>query len=615
MSKSCYRKDKDIFNAGNIRNCEKYTLAIQRKLDRAVVGNDNDSIREIFNLLTRKSNAVKTLATWRITQRNAGKYTAGVDDIKIPYGTRAEQNAVRLSLLDEIDIQRKPDNIRRTFIEKSNGKKRPLGIPTLRDRIVQEILRIAIDPIVEYHFNDNSYGFRPKRSCQDAQRLLHMKLGKPNSPRYVLEGDIKGCFDNINHEHIIKTLREWSVPKWATKTIEQMLKSGIFYNGEVYDNDTGTPQGGVISPMLANVALTTLDEFCFEKYGYTSKNSKSDRVYSTNPIVRYADDFVIVCKSEPQTKQIKGEIAQHLKEVVGLSLSEEKTHITHIHKGFNFLGFNIRKHHIGNGKQGIPKGKKQRMNDYGKHGDYELLIKPQKEKAQKLLQSCKEELEKRLTLTQDEILRILNPKIRGWGMYYRFAVSKQTFSKVDWLLWRKLYNWAKRRHPKKTKSWIINRYFHKVGGRKHIFKDQDTGIEIYRLADIPITRFVKINTTNRVYDTNPDTIEYWEKREHVNAYKQIESVRIGQLYQKQHGKCPYCNSRISEHDIAETQVHVHHMRPRSSGGKDGYNNLRLLHSDCHRELHANYSRKLMTELTDKGIDYIRYKGVGSELQS
>ena len=255
----------NIFTAENIRNCEEHVLSIQRRLDKAVADNDKNSIQRLFDLLIRKSTAVKVLATWRITQRNQGKYTAGVDGISMSKDhNRKTQNQMRLKLMDKIDIGKKPDPIRRVFIPKPNGKQRPLGIPTLHDRIIQEILRIAIEPTAEYHFSDNSFGFRPKRSCQDAMSMLQKFLAKSDRKKYVIEGDIKGCFDNINHNHIISILEDWLIPKWTIQIIEQILKSDIFHNGEIYDSETGTPQGGVISPLLANVALTSLDNFCFQ---------------------------------------------------------------------------------------------------------------------------------------------------------------------------------------------------------------------------------------------------------------------------------------------------------------------------------------------------------------
>ena len=377
----------NTFSAENIRNCEEHILSIQRSLDKAVADNDKDSIQGLLNLLIRKSTAVRVLATWRITQRNQGKYTAGIDGIAIPKDqNRNVQNQLRLKILDKIDIEKTPDSIRRVFIPKPNGKQRPLGIPTLHDRIIQEILRIAIEPIVEYHFSDNSFGFRPKRSCQDAMSMLQKFLAKSDRKKYVIEGDIKGCFDNINHNHILSTLEDWLIPNWTIQIIKQILKSGIFYNGEIYDSETGTPQGGVISPLLANVALTSLDNFCFQNYGRL--NPTKNGTTKTNPIVRYADDFVIVCKSETEANKIKSEITEHLLNQTGLTLSEEKTKITHITKGFDFLGFNFRKH-------------KEYNSDKSK-----LLIKPQKEKVINLLKNCKETLDNNKSAKTSFVVKI-----------------------------------------------------------------------------------------------------------------------------------------------------------------------------------------------------------------
>ena len=581
---SKYRRGH-IFSAENIRNCEKHVLSIQRRLDKAVADNDKDSIQGLVNILTRKSEAVRVLATWRITQRNQGKYTAGVDGIAIPKGDRNYQNQIRLQLKDQIDIGKRPDSIRRVYIPKPNGKKRPLGIPTLQDRIVQEVLRIAIEPIAEYHFSDNSFGFRPKRSCQDAVSMLQKFLAKSDRKNYVIEGDIKGCFDNINHKHIINTLKEWLIPNWTIQIIERILKSGIFDNGEIYDSDTGTPQGGVISPLLANIALTTLDDFCFQKYG--RYNYLRGRKQKTNPIVRYADDFVIICKSEKAAKEIKSEIANHLLDTVGLTLSEEKTKITHITKGFDFLGFNFRKYKEYNSNKG------------------KLLIKPEKEKVVNLLKSCKETLTDNKSAEQSSVIYLLNQKLIGWGMYYRQVCSKATFCEIDHQIWWKSLRWAKRRHPNKSKTWVINRYYSSHGNRATYFTDKETNSEIFRLAEIPIERFVKITSGFRVYDKNPETIEYWNKRDYKNAYEQIYSVKMRKLYKRQKGTCPYCNGQLTQRQILKTGLHVHHMKPRSLGGNEGYGNLRLLHDECHRELHAKFSRKEMFELSDTKVDYTK----------
>lgn len=555
----------DTFSAESIRNCEEYVFSMQQRLDKAVADNDNKSIREIFDLLTKRSSAVKELATWRITQRNAGKYTAGIDGIAIPKGfTRIEQQQFRSNIMNEIDINRKPDAIRRVFIPKANGKQRPLGIPTIRDRIIQEILRIAIEPIAEYHFHGNSYGFRPHRSCQDAMMHIHLKMCRNVSPTYVIEGDIKGCFDNIKHDHIIETLDEWRIPKWCLEYLTEILKSKIYTNGEVYDSETGTPQGGVISPLLANVALTSLDYFCDKlPTGYRQK---------TSPMVRYADDFIIISRSELNAREIKNLIAEHLHGTIGLELSDEKTKITHITKGFNFLGFTFKKHKI------LKKGGKT---------EYALYIQPQKEKTQKLLNECRQIMKKHPTITQDSLIRLLTPKIVGWGMYYRFVNFRTEHVRFDRLIWTNLKNWAKRRHPNKSHRWVRKKYFvNKPNTRIWHFGIEEQKYFLPTLADIPKKMFIKINNKYRVYHKNAETKAYWEKRTYDNAYNQIESVRRRKLFTKQKGKCYLCKGAFNSDDFNDSQIHTHHVIPKKEGGTDNYSNLRLVHTDCHWELHA-----------------------------
>ena len=596
----------DTFSTSNINRCEERIFSLQTKLDKAVANNDIPSIRETFNLLGKNSQAVKILAVHRITYRNQGKYTAGVDGVKLPETDKATQDQFRLKLLEEIDILRKPNPIRRTFIPKPNGELRPLGIPTLKDRINQEILRIAIEPIAEYHFNHNSWGFRPKRCCQDAIEQLFNKLSRFYSPQYIIEGDIKGCFDNINHNHIIETLKNWKIPNWATELILKMLKSGIFYNGEITASETGTPQGGVISPLLANVALTSLDNFCSERYGTTNyhKGQKS----RVNPIVRYADDFVIVCKTYEQATKIKAEISEHLSSNIGLTLSESKTNITHITSGFNFLGFNIKKHL----KREIPKNSQFK----GKMENYKLLIKPQKEKVVQFLAGCSKYLNDNQSSKQVKIIKDLNSKLIGWGMYYRFVVSKEIFHNVDYKLWWKLFNWSKRRHPRKSTGWILNRYFTNRAKRSKEFKDSESQIALFRLNSIPIgKRFVRLNNQFRVYENTPESKEYWNKREYKNAFDQITSVKIRKLYSKQQGKCSICKRQITQKQIENSEHHIHHQLPRSLGGTESHSNLRLLHQECHRELHALLTRQELKEIWKLNSDYLSKPDVLKSLLS
>jgi len=580
----------DIFSASNIKACEKYVSLMQKKLDRAVADNNKPDIRWFTHILYKKSKAVKILAVQRVTTLNQGKYTAGIDGVRMIRGREGKNNKLKLSLLKDINISKKPSPIKRVYIPKSNGKKRPLGIPTLADRIIQNILRTTLEPITEYHASDNSYGFRPKRSCHDAIAHLFNKLSKKASKQWVLEGDIRGCFDNISHEHILRTLKSWDVKRNIRNIIERMMKAKVLFNDIIENVDTGTPQGGILSPMLANVALTALDDYCYKNFGIHVRQSKKlGGNYTQSPIVRYADDFVIVCKSKREAEFTKGKIATFLKENIGLELSNEKTKITHTADGFDFLGFNIRKY--------TDKSKHSKYHQVGK-----LLIKPQKEKVINFLRKMQEVLNSNKTAKQESIINKLNPMLQGFGMYYRFAVSKKTFSSIDSQLWHKLWKWAKRRHPKKGKKWIMKKYF-TTTIPKWVFKDE-TDKKVRTMASIPIVRFVMIKTGMRVHANEKRPREYWQKRVYTNALSQVYTVKIEKLMKSQKGICPCCGDPITRDDIADSKVHAHHMLPRSKGGSEKLNNLRLLHQGCHVLAHQVLTRDEMAQWMEMRLNYI-----------
>ena len=273
----------DIFSHDNINACENYVRSIQRRLDRAVANDDKPKIRWYTHLLMKRSRAAKVLAVYQVCKVNTGRHTAGVDGIAIPIETE-RRPSMMMKLLGDINVTRKPQPIRRVYIPKpvanpdsiGDGSKQPLGIPTLSDRISQEIIRQAIEPICEYHFQNCSYGFRPLRGCQDASDLFN-KLSKANSRRWIVEGDIKGCFDHIKHDHIISTLSQWHIPRQITGIIQAMLKTDVMEETRTITSVEGTPQGGVISPMLANVALTCLDVEIKKRYGMNKEGKKEDQ--------------------------------------------------------------------------------------------------------------------------------------------------------------------------------------------------------------------------------------------------------------------------------------------------------------------------------------------------
>lgn len=589
MSKTILQpKTEAPMDAPTIRECQRYVRSIQRNLDRAVEENDKKKIRWFTYLLTKRSRAVKILAIHGITVENEGKYTAGVDGIRVKEGKSLEvknhNRTIRKWLLNKADIKKKPSAIRRTYIKKLNGKLRPLGIPTLLDRVIQDMVRTAIEPITEYYASDNSYGFRPKRNCHDAIGHLFNKLARRGSKQWIVEGDISGCFDNIAHDHILNNLEKWNTPEYIRLTIGKMLKAKIFEQGTDIENETGTPQGGVLSPMLANVALTTLDEYGRK---YRDRNQ-------SNPIVRYADDFVVVCKTKEEAEKRKEEIREMLEVKIGLTLSEEKTTITNIHQGFNFLGFNIRKY-----KYRSPKNK---YHEVGK-----LLIKPQIEKVQSHLWKIKQVLKANKQAKQESIIRMLNPIRQGWAMYYRFVVSKDMFTLTENRLWEKLWMWVKRRHPSKSKRWIAKRYFMMEGERAWRFRTKDA--ELINIEKIPIVRYVIIKSGMRLHDGSKEASEYWKKREYVNSLNQIYSIKIEKLFKRQNGMCIYCEQPITAEQIEKQKIHLHHFNPRSQGGDERPNNLRLLHQQCHSEAHSKMSREQMSYWAKMKGNYIKKENI------
>ena len=546
MSKTILQPKTEIpMDARTTRECRRYVCSIQRNLDRAVAlrrsralllaENDKRKIRWLTYILTKKSRAVKILAIHRVTVENKGKHTAGIDGIKVAEGKSKEvkeyNKDLRGRLFKEADINKKPSAIRRVNIKKPNGKLRPLGIPTLLDRVIQDMVKTAIEPITEYQASGNSYGFRSKRNCHDAIEHLFIKLARRRCYQWVIEGDIEGCFDNIAHDHILENLEEWNTPEYIRTTIERMLRARIFEQGTHIDLEKGTPQGGILSPMLSNVALTTLDRYC-------------ERYNEHNPIVRYADDFVITCRTREEAEAIKDEITEMLRDKMGLTISEEKTQITNVHVGFNFLGFNIRKY-----KEKSPHSK---YHEVGK-----LLIKPQKEKVHSHLRKLKQILNSNKQAKQESIIRKLNPVLQGWTMYYRFAVSKDTILMVNDELWTKLWMWSKRRHPNKPKRWIMRRYFTTKTGAKWKFRTKETALQ--DTGKIPIVRYVKVKSDVRVHDK--EAVEYWKNREYVNALGQIYSIKIEKLFKRQNGKCFYCGQQIEAEQIEKQKIHVHHLNP------------------------------------------------------
>jgi RNA-directed DNA polymerase len=423
----------------------------------------------------------KVLAVGRVTG-NAGKKTAGVDGV---IWNTPQKKAQAVQELKGHGYQ--PQPLRRIYIPKSNGKMRPLGIPTMKDRAMQALHLLALDPVVETKADRNSYGFRQQRSCADALEQCFLALRTGSAP-WILEGDIKSCFDKISHEWLLR-----HVPMDKT-VLQKWLASGYMEKHVFYDTTEGTPQGGIASPALANYALDGLEQLLREKYPKKRAFKSLGGRYACVNFIRYADDFVITCRSKELLETEIKPLVEGFMQERGLQLSPDKPVITHVTTGFDFLGQNVRRY---------PSGK--------------LLIKPSKKNVQSFLKDIRETIRGSLAKTAAELIFVLNPKIRGWANYHRHANSGRTFSKVDKAIFISLWQWTRRKHPTKSAHWIQQKYWgHHQGWNWSFFgvwqtvKDKPSIVWLQHARRTSIRRFIKVRSEANPYD--PAWKEYFATR-------------------------------------------------------------------------------------------------------
>lgn len=527
--------------------CEMGITKLQARIVKAQKEGRNGKVNALQWTLTHSFYA-KALAVRRVTSNNGSK-TSGVDHI-----LWSTPNA-KFQAIDELKRRGyQPQPLRRVHIKKSNGKLRPLGIPTMKDRAMQALYLMALEPVAETTADNNSYGFRKERSTADAREHCFGLLARGISPEWILEGDIKGCFDHISHDWLLNNIPMDKV------MLKKWLTCGFIFNKQLFPTEEGTPQGGIISPVLANMTLDGLQTILAEKYHHKFVN-RTTTYYPKVNLVRYADDFIITGRSKEMLEEIMPLVRDFLK-VRGLTLSEEKTRITHIDEGFDFLGYNFRKY------RGV------------------LLIKPSKKGLEKFMDKIRGIIDANKSSKQESLIRLLNPVITGWVNYYKNCVASDTFRKADYLIFQKLWQWAVRRHPKKGKYWVADKYFCKIKNRNwcftSVFKkgEVDDKMTLKRLYDTKITRYVKVRSAANPFD--PEWKEYFERRE---TYKMLQSLSgrnsLLYLWEKQKRTCPICGEPINkEHPWGVTENTV-----------NGKVNRFLVHDSCRRKYDQIKKRK------------------------
>ncbi len=545
------------------RKLERRVFKLQTRIFKASRRGDVKAVRRLQKTLMRSWSA-KCLAVRRVTQDNQGKKTAGIDGIK------SLTPKERLHLVDLLKPSPKAKPTRRVWIPKPGSSDlRPLGIPTITDRALQALVKAALEPEWEAKFEPNSYGFRPGRACHDAIEAIFNGIAL--KAKYVLDADISKCFDQINQEMLLAKLNTFPTLR---RQIKAWLKSGVLDNGQWFPTSSGTPQGGVISPLLANIALHGMEERI--KQTFPRRNAGLGSNCQPPHLIRYADDFVVLHEDLTVVQQCQQIISEWLAQL-GLVLHPNKTQITHTFKthegkvGFDFLGFTVRQ---------VPTGNYDTAHDtHGRPLGFKTLIQPSQRSISRHQEKLKQIIHRHQAATQAQLIDALNPVITGWSNYFSTGVSSEAYSWLDHWLYSQLKAWARHRHPRKNQRWIANKYWLIDRGEGWTFAAvSSTGYK--RLAvhnHTAIRRHVKVQGKRSPFDA--DWV-YWSSR--MGKHPQI-SKRVALLLKRQKGMCAHCRLYFKDRELLE----IDHIIPHSQGGKDEFDNLQLLHRHCHDVKSAN----------------------------
>lgn len=527
------------------KKIERSVFKLQKRIYQASSRGDIKTVHKLQKLLIR-SRAAKLLAVRKITQDNQGKKTAGID------GVKSLTPKQRIELVENLEIKGKASPVRRVWIPKpGTNEKRGLGIPTMYDRALQCLIKIALEPQWEARFEPNSYGFRPARSAHDAVEAIFKVINQRS--RWVLDADIAKCFDKIDQKAL---LNKTNTSPSIRRQIKKWLEAGVLEGEQLFPTQSGVPQGGVISPLLMNIALHGLETMLKQELNLEK------------PIflIRYADDIVVLHDELTVIKQCKEAMAEWLKEM-GLELKPSKTRIVHTLErttegiGFDFLGFNFRHYKVGKTKSARNKAKLL---------GFKAIIKPSKEAIKRHNQKLKETIRNNRAATQEQLIKTLNPIIRGWSNYYSTVSSKKVFGQMGYKLFIKLIAWGKWRHPKKNFKWIVKKYWIKDEVTSSFqSRNNQTRLKIH--SETAIKKYIKVQNKRSPFDG--DWV-YWSKR--LGEYPEV-STKVAYLLKKQNGECLKCGLFFKDGDLLE----IDHIIARNLGGNDAYYNWQLLHRHCH----------------------------------